>query len=73
LDPFSGSFSTCNVAKKFKRKSIGIELNLEYIKIGLRKLNIDSNFSAQELEKIKKRKTNNKSKKDHFENLDLNF
>ena len=65
LDPFSGSFTTSAVAKKNLRKSIGFEINEEYVKIGLRRLNIKSNFTAKELEKVKRRKTKNKSKIDH--------
>ena len=38
LDPFAGSFSTCAVAKRLGRKSIGIERELEYVKIGLRRV-----------------------------------
>ena len=38
LDPFSGSFSTSAVAKKLGRKSIGIELDRSYVKIGKRRL-----------------------------------
>jgi adenine-specific DNA-methyltransferase len=67
LDPFSGSFTTSAVAKRLQRKSIGIELNESYIKIGLRRLSIPSNYDDKELKKNKKRKTKNKSKKDHFE------
>jgi adenine-specific DNA-methyltransferase len=63
LDPFSGSFSTCAVAKRLGRKSIGIEINEEYIKMGVRRLNISSNYTSQELMKEKKRKTKNLSKK----------
>ncbi|MEK8020809.1 MAG: DNA methyltransferase, partial [Candidatus Parabeggiatoa sp.] len=40
LDPFSGTFTTCAVAHKLERQSIGIECQEEYIKIGLRRLNI---------------------------------
>ncbi|MGK5092337.1 adenine-specific DNA-methyltransferase [Deltaproteobacteria bacterium TL4] len=40
LDPFAGTFSTCAVAKKLNRKSIGIEFQEEYIKIGLKRLGI---------------------------------
>ncbi|MBM3242898.1 adenine-specific DNA-methyltransferase [Candidatus Poribacteria bacterium] len=40
LDPFSGSFTTSFVAKRLGRKSIGIEIEEEYVKIGLRRLNI---------------------------------
>lgn len=37
LDPFSGTFTTSYVAKILNRKSIGIELQEEYVKIGLRR------------------------------------
>ncbi len=65
LDPFSGSFTTSAVAKKLGRKSIGIELNLEYFEIGLRRLNIANEYNGKKLTKSKKRTTSNKSKKDH--------
>jgi site-specific DNA-methyltransferase (adenine-specific) len=38
LDPFSGTFTTSFVAKSLNRRSIGIELQDEYVKIGLRRL-----------------------------------
>lgn len=38
LDPFSGTFTTCAVANKLGRKSIGIEINEDYYKIGLKRL-----------------------------------
>lgn len=38
LDPFSGTFTTSYVAKKLKRKSIAIEINEEYSKIGIRRV-----------------------------------
>ena len=41
LDPFSGTFTTSYVAKLLNRRSIGIELQKEYIKIGLRRLQIN--------------------------------
>ena len=37
LDPFSGTFTTSAVSKKLGRRSIGIERDEEYIKIGLRR------------------------------------
>lgn len=40
LDPFSGTFTTSYVAKVLKRKSIGIEIQEEYVKIGLRRLEV---------------------------------
>ncbi len=51
LDPFSGTFTTSFVAKKLGRKSIGIELQDEYVKIGLRRLGIASEFKGEKLEK----------------------
>lgn len=68
LDPFSGSFTTCATAKKLGRKSIGIEINEEYVKVGIRRLGIESKYSDLELIKEKKRKTNNTSKKFRGEN-----
>jgi site-specific DNA-methyltransferase (adenine-specific) len=38
LDPFSGTFTTSYVAKKLGRRSIGIEINEEFTKIGLRRV-----------------------------------
>lgn len=51
MDPFSGTFTTCFVAKQFGRKSIGIELQDEYVKIGLRRLQLASEFKGEKLEK----------------------
>ena len=51
LDPFSGTFTTSYVAQKLGRKSIGIELQEEYIKIGLRRLKIASKYKGQHLKK----------------------
>jgi len=51
LDPFSGTFTTSCVSKQLKRKSIGIEIQEEYIKIGLRRLQIASEYSGQPLQK----------------------
>ena len=65
LDPFSGSFSTSKVAMDLERKTIGIELNEDYFKIGLRRCGISGIYQGEELIKHKPRKTNNKSKKDH--------
>lgn len=40
MDPFSGTFTTSFVAKSMKRESIGIELQEDYVKIGLRRLSL---------------------------------
>ena len=52
LDPFSGTFTTCAVAHKLGRKSIGIELNEEYVKIGIRRLKISTHFNGEVLSPI---------------------
>jgi len=62
LDPFGGSFSTGAVAKRLGRRSLSIECNEVYIKIGLRRLGIPSNYTKDDLEKKKIRKTKNLSK-----------
>ncbi|MHA1681766.1 MAG: adenine-specific DNA-methyltransferase [Promethearchaeota archaeon] len=65
LDPFGGSFTTSYVAQRLGRKSISIEKDEEYYKIGLRRLKIATYYNGEELIKKKIRKTKNKSKKDH--------
>ena len=61
LDPFSGTFTTCYVAKQLNRKFIGIEIQEEYLKIGLRRLGIATEYKGEQLIKQKKsyRKKNN--------------
>lgn len=66
FDPFGGSFTTGAVAKKLDRKSISVELNPEYFEIGIRRLKISEEYNGKILIKEKKRKTKNKSKKDHI-------
>ncbi len=62
LDPFSGSFTTGFTAKKLKRRSIGIEIQEDYIKIGLRRLGLATEYNGLPLikdpktTKIKNRK-----------------
>lgn len=40
LDPFAGTFTTCAVAQRLGRRSIGIELNADYVAIGRRRLGL---------------------------------
>jgi adenine-specific DNA-methyltransferase len=54
LDPFSGTFTTCCVAQMLDRKSIGIEIEEEYLKIGLRRLGIATHFNGEELKPMVK-------------------
>ena len=49
LDPFSGSFTTSVVAQRLGRISIGIELQLEFVKIGIRRLGIADHFKGERL------------------------
>ncbi len=51
LAPFAGTFTTCHVAKMLNRKVIGIELQEEYIKIGLRRLELETTFQGEVLQK----------------------
>jgi len=49
LDPFGGTFTTCAVAQRLGRISIGIELQLEFVKIGIRRLGIADHFMGERL------------------------
>ena len=49
LDPFSGTFTTAAVAKNLKRRSISIESQEEYIKIGLRRILNMQNYKGEKL------------------------
>ncbi len=44
LDPFAGSFTTLKVARELGRKGIGIELNEEYIEMGIKRMNLKQNL-----------------------------
>ncbi len=68
LDPFSGSFTTSSVAINLGRKAIGIDLNKDYYKIGIRRTGIANKYKEELLSKDKSRKTKNKSKSDHLVN-----
>ena len=65
LDPFSGTFTTSFVAKQLDRKSIGIELQEDYVKIGLRRLQLADEYNGEKLQKeartfeIKRRQVDN--------------
>lgn len=62
LDPFSGTFTTSSVAVRLGRKAIGIELNDDYYKIGIRRTGISNIYNKEILKKDRNRKTNNRSK-----------
>jgi site-specific DNA-methyltransferase (adenine-specific) len=70
LDPFSGTFTTSFVAKQLGRKSIGIELQKEYVKIGLRRLGIADEYKGEKL--IKELRTfETKAVKEYTPSLNL--
>ncbi len=54
LDPFSGTFTTSYVAQKLNRKSIGVEINEDYVKIGLRRLQITTEYNGKLLRRERK-------------------
>jgi len=51
IDPFSGTFTSSLAAKELGRNSIGIELQEEYVKIGLRRLGLAEEFNGEKLQK----------------------
>ncbi|MGB3206357.1 MAG: DNA methyltransferase, partial [Crinalium sp.] len=51
LDPFSGTFTTSFVALQNGRLSIGIDIEEEYIKIGLRRLDICKEYRGETLQR----------------------
>ena len=55
LDLFSGTFTTSYMAKQLGRKSIGIEIEEAYVKIGLRRLQFSDYYNGELL--IKKQRT----------------
>ena len=54
LDPFAGTFTTSAVAKRLGRKSVGIELQEQYVGIGLRRLGIVQELNGVPLEPVDK-------------------
>ncbi|MEA5537247.1 adenine-specific DNA-methyltransferase [Crocosphaera sp. XPORK-15E] len=55
LDPFSGTFTTSAVAQRLGRKSIGIEMEEDYVKIGLRRLGIMTHYQGEPLKPLPKK------------------
>jgi adenine-specific DNA-methyltransferase len=54
LDPFAGTFTTCAVAQRLGRQSIGIECQEKYFKTGLRRLNMADEFNGEKLKPLNK-------------------
>ncbi len=70
LDPFAGTFTTCAVAKRMGRASIDIELEEEYVKIGLRRVGIRTVYNG---EKLKPPRKNFHSQKHRTTSAQLEF
>jgi adenine-specific DNA-methyltransferase len=49
LDPFSGTFTTSAVAQRLGRVTIGIEIEEEFVKVGLRRLGIADQWNGERL------------------------
>ena len=49
LDPFSGTFTTSFVAKSLNRKSIGIEIDEDFTKIGIRRVLEETILNGEDL------------------------
>lgn len=49
LDPFSGTFTTSFVAKSLNRKSIGIEIDEDFTKIGVRRVLEETSLNGEDL------------------------
>jgi adenine-specific DNA-methyltransferase len=65
LDPFAGTFTTCAVAKRLLRRTIGIEKEREYFKIGARRLGLATEMDGEMLQAVEKsfgRKSNRRVK-----------
>jgi site-specific DNA-methyltransferase (adenine-specific) len=72
LDPFSGTFTTSAVAQKLGRKTIGIEIEEEYVKTGIRRLSISNEYNGETLKPLdKKTKIKNKKVKNTSEKLEV--
>lgn len=54
LDPFAGTFTTGAVAKRLRRRFLGIERERDYIKIGLRRLGIRNELDGERLTPLQK-------------------
>jgi adenine-specific DNA-methyltransferase len=51
LDPFGGTFTTCAIAQNLKRKSISMDINSDYVRIGRKRLKV-SKCHTKPIQKI---------------------
>jgi len=54
VDPFGGSFTTAFVAKELRRKTISCDIEEAYVKIGLRRLGLSTEFNGEKLALLRK-------------------
>jgi adenine-specific DNA-methyltransferase len=54
LDPFGGTFTTSAVAQALNRRSISMDTHLEYVKTGLRRLQISNQYNGEILKPLDK-------------------
>ena len=73
LDPFAGAFTTAYVAQKLHRKSISIELQEDYIKIGLRRLGLSNTYKGEKLERELKTYELQKTNSNQFKLFEKNY
>jgi len=68
MDPFAGTFTTCAVAARLGRRSIGIDLNADYVDIGLRRVLGYSSVNGRPLEPVSKntRRVNGNGVKNYY-------
>jgi site-specific DNA-methyltransferase (adenine-specific) len=71
MDPFSGTFTTGAVAKRLNRKTINIELNIDYVEIGLRRLGLATELDGKKLIKPAKSTKRREAIGDNVLKLDL--
>jgi site-specific DNA-methyltransferase (adenine-specific) len=71
LDPFSGTFTTSFVAQQLGRKSIGIDIQEEYVKIGIRRLKLAETYKGEVLTKERRTFETKKTKSQEMPMLNL--
>lgn len=54
VDPFGGSFTTAYVAKQLGRRSISCDIEEDYVKIGLRRLGLLTEYGGEKLVPLRK-------------------
>lgn len=75
LDPFAGTFTTCAVAQRLTRRTIGIEQEREYFKTGARRLGLADALDGEALQPLDKtyvRRNGNRPSRDSEQGLLFN-